>query len=39
VREQIREEVQLEDRLSRALGITAAAMGLLLVVVVGLSPS
>lgn len=38
-REQIREEKQLEDRLSRAFGITAAAMGLLLVVVGGLSPN
>lgn len=37
-REQIREEKQLEDRLSRAFGITAAAMGLL-VVVGGLSPN
>ena len=37
-REQIREQKQLEGRLSRALGIIAAAMGLLLVVG-GLSPS
>ena len=37
-REQIREEKELEDRLSRALGIVAAAMGLL-VLVGGLSPS
>ena len=38
-REQTREEEQLEDRLSRALGIVASAMGLLLVVVGGLSPN
>ena len=37
--EQVREGKQLEDRLSRALGITAATMGLLLVLVGGLSPS
>ena len=37
-REQIREQKQLEGRLSRALGIIAAAMGLLLVVG-GLSPN
>jgi hypothetical protein len=38
-REQVREGKQLEDRLGRALGIVAAAMGLLLVLVGGLSPS
>jgi hypothetical protein len=38
-REQIREGKQLEDRLSRALGIVASAMGLLLVLVGGLSTS
>lgn len=37
-REQIRGEKQLEDRLSWAFGIVAAAMGLLLVGVGGLSP-
>ena len=36
--EQVREGKQLEDRLSRALGIVASAMGLL-VLVGGLSPS
>jgi hypothetical protein len=37
--EQIREGKLLEDRLSRALGIAASAMGLLLVGVGGLSPN
>lgn len=37
-REQTREEKQLEGQLNRAYGIKAAAMGLLLVGVGGLSP-
>ena len=38
-RERIRVGKRLEDRLSRAFGIFAAAMGLVLVVGGGLSPS